>query len=134
MPSRPALQLTWVPFPAPGGPSSTARMPLGFSGTGSAVGTLGAMAAEASHCSSRSHTFHVQGFQATAPRMYASPAPRSHWFLATSVSPPFPPLSATDTLTYQPRGGSKEGVGQRKLEWGWGSWRVGGVSGVGGKR
>ncbi|XP_077830772.1 NADH dehydrogenase [ubiquinone] flavoprotein 2, mitochondrial isoform X2 [Macaca mulatta] len=37
----------WVPLQARGGPSSTARMPLGYSG--SAAGTLGAMSTEVSH-------------------------------------------------------------------------------------
>lgn len=48
LPSR-VQTLTCVPLPAPGGPSSTARMPLGYSG--SAAGALGAMSAKAS----RSH-------------------------------------------------------------------------------
>lgn len=72
-PSSAALQLTWVPLPAPGGPSSTARMPLGLSGAGSAAGTLGAMAAEASRCN-RLHTSQVQRFQASAPRTHARTA------------------------------------------------------------
>lgn len=73
LPSRPALQLTWVPLPAPGGPNSTARMPLGHSVAGSAAGTLGAMAAEHSYCSTRLFTSQVQRFQASAPRTARTP-------------------------------------------------------------
>lgn len=89
-PSRPALQLTWVPLPAPGGPSSTARMPLGRSGAGSDAGTLGAMAAEASHCSTRQYTSQVQRFQASStrtPRTPRSPLTLVHRHVRQSLPP-----------------------------------------------
>lgn len=74
--------LTWVPLPAPGGPSNTARMPLGYSG--SEANTLGAMSTKASppasctpHGSSASRPAHslLPALVARGIRQFPLPAP-----------------------------------------------------------
>lgn len=116
-PTSPAQQLTWVPLPAPGGPKSTARMPLGDSGTGSGAGTLGAMAAKSSHCSTRPHTSQVQSFQASAPRTPRTP--RSPLTLVRrhvhQSAPPAPELDGNFSLpTTQPDWGRLLLIGQNR--------------------
>lgn len=95
LPTSPAQQLTWVPLPAPGGPRSTARMPSGDSLAGSAMGTLGAMAAEISRCSTSRQSSQVHRFQASAPRTPRTP--RSPFTLARRhVRQPTPPTPESD--------------------------------------